>query len=197
MRVGSTCLRDSVSGQPRRVHVFERFCGTNLSFEYTKLNTPSHIQAFDASYPLAVRELDPLSGIDARTSRLADIERCDVICIPGGFTATEAALDKDYLPHVRRLAESSRYITSVCSAAGKTSGGCPGLIRSGALCIGVHPNAVTTQLVSERGTCENMGERTERLLTPYRTVKDGAVGDLTRTVIGKFQRATEFAADPA
>jgi transcriptional regulator GlxA family with amidase domain len=53
----------------------------------------------------------------ARTARLAEVERCDVICVPGGFAATEAALDGDYLPHVRRLAEGARYVTSVCTGS--------------------------------------------------------------------------------
>jgi cyclohexyl-isocyanide hydratase len=53
----------------------------------------------------------------ARTAKLSEVERCDVICVPGGFTATEAALDPDYLPHVRRLAEGARYITSVCTGS--------------------------------------------------------------------------------
>jgi cyclohexyl-isocyanide hydratase len=53
----------------------------------------------------------------ARTAKLGEVERCDVICVPGGFTATEAALDPDYLPHVRRLAEGARYITSVCTGS--------------------------------------------------------------------------------
>lgn len=53
----------------------------------------------------------------AHTVKLAGVERCDVICVPGGFTATEAALDPDYLPHVKRLAEGARYITSVCTGS--------------------------------------------------------------------------------
>jgi cyclohexyl-isocyanide hydratase len=53
----------------------------------------------------------------ARTAKLSEVDRCDVICVPGGFTATEAALDPDYLPHVRRLAEGARYITSVCTGS--------------------------------------------------------------------------------
>ena len=52
-----------------------------------------------------------------RTVRLADIDACDIICVPGGFTATEAALDPDFLPHVRRLALGARYITSVCTGS--------------------------------------------------------------------------------
>ena len=52
----------------------------------------------------------------ARTVRLADVAACDVICVPGGLTATEAALDPDYLPHIRRLADGARYVTSSAPA---------------------------------------------------------------------------------
>lgn len=53
----------------------------------------------------------------ARTRKLAEVERCDLICVPGGFTATRAALDPDYLPHISRLAEGARYVTSVCTGS--------------------------------------------------------------------------------
>lgn len=53
----------------------------------------------------------------ARTVRLADIDACDLICVPGGYACTDAALDADYLPHVRRLALSARYVTSVCTGS--------------------------------------------------------------------------------
>jgi len=53
----------------------------------------------------------------ARTRVLAEVERCDVICVPGGFAAPEASLDSGYLPHVRRLAQSARYVTSVCNGS--------------------------------------------------------------------------------
>ncbi len=51
------------------------------------------------------------------TARLADVASCDVICVPGGFTATEAALDPDFIPHIRRLGQGARYITSVCTGS--------------------------------------------------------------------------------
>ena len=53
----------------------------------------------------------------ARTRKLSEVERCDLICVPGGFTETEAALDSHYLLHVRRLAEGARYVTSVCTGS--------------------------------------------------------------------------------
>lgn len=46
---------------------------------------------------------------------LADIASCDVICVPGGYGATDvAALDADFLRELRRLAATARYVTSVC-----------------------------------------------------------------------------------
>ena len=52
-----------------------------------------------------------------RTVPLAGIESCDILCVPGGFTATEAALDPDFLPHIRRLGLGARYVTSVCTGS--------------------------------------------------------------------------------
>ena len=47
--------------------------------------------------------------------RLADIPQCDVICVPGGYGATDiAAQDEDFLRELRRLAGTARYVTSVC-----------------------------------------------------------------------------------
>lgn len=52
-----------------------------------------------------------------RTQKLSEIERCDVICIPGGMTATEAALDEAFITEIRRLAQGAKYITSVCTGS--------------------------------------------------------------------------------
>jgi transcriptional regulator GlxA family with amidase domain len=53
----------------------------------------------------------------ARTIPLSEVEACDVLCVPGGAAATEAALDGDYLPHIQRLARNARYVTSVCTGS--------------------------------------------------------------------------------
>ena len=53
------------------------------------------------------------SGVE----RLGDIEACDLICVPGGVTATEAALDQAFLSQIRRLALGAHYITSVCTGS--------------------------------------------------------------------------------
>jgi cyclohexyl-isocyanide hydratase len=47
--------------------------------------------------------------------RLADIPACDVICVPGGYGATDiAGVDADFLGELRRLAVGTRFVTSVC-----------------------------------------------------------------------------------
>jgi putative intracellular protease/amidase len=53
-------------------------------------------------------------------SKLADlskIERCDLICIPGGFGTAQAMLDEPFMAEVRRLAATARYVTSVCTGS--------------------------------------------------------------------------------
>lgn len=52
-----------------------------------------------------------------RTRKLSEIERCDLICVPGGMTATEVALDSEFVGEVRRLALGAKYITSVCTGS--------------------------------------------------------------------------------
>lgn len=52
-----------------------------------------------------------------RLADLAAIERCDVICVPGGFGTTEAMLDEAYMAEVTRLAKGAKYLTSVCTGS--------------------------------------------------------------------------------
>ncbi|HNJ47333.1 MAG TPA: DJ-1/PfpI family protein [Novosphingobium sp.] len=71
----------------------------------------------------------PADGlVFAATVPIADIERCDLLCVPGGSNALDWALDPDFVGQIRRLAASARYVTSVCTgslilgAAGLLSG---------------------------------------------------------------------------
>jgi cyclohexyl-isocyanide hydratase len=52
-----------------------------------------------------------------RVRRLAEIERCALICVPGGFGTIEAMEDEELLAQLRRLAKTARYVTSVCTGA--------------------------------------------------------------------------------
>jgi putative intracellular protease/amidase len=53
----------------------------------------------------------------ANLARLADIESCEVLCVPGGFGTTAAMGDAAYLDEVRRLAAGARFVTSVCTGS--------------------------------------------------------------------------------
>jgi putative intracellular protease/amidase len=53
----------------------------------------------------------------AGTSRMAEIERCDLLFVPGGFAATTVANDEAFMREFRRLAANARYLTSVCTGS--------------------------------------------------------------------------------
>jgi len=53
----------------------------------------------------------------ADTLRLADIDTCDLICVPGGVSATSVARDAAFVGEVRRLGLAARYVTSVCTGS--------------------------------------------------------------------------------
>jgi transcriptional regulator GlxA family with amidase domain len=52
-----------------------------------------------------------------RTARLAEIERCDLLFLPGGVAATDVINDLAFMAEIRRLAASARYVTSVCTGS--------------------------------------------------------------------------------
>lgn len=49
--------------------------------------------------------------------KLSDIDRADMIMIPGGPGQTAAMLDPDFMAEVKRLGASADYITSVCTGS--------------------------------------------------------------------------------
>jgi cyclohexyl-isocyanide hydratase len=53
----------------------------------------------------------------SRIRRLADVDRCSLLCVPGGFGTIEAMEDTEYLDQLRRLAGQARYVTSVCTGS--------------------------------------------------------------------------------
>eukprot|EP01037_Dinobryon_pediforme_P005615 gene5615-5674_t len=60
----------------------------------------------------------PAEGlIFAGTTRLADVDRCDLLCVPGGLAATTVACDADFIAQVRRLGLGAHYVTSVCTGS--------------------------------------------------------------------------------
>ena len=53
----------------------------------------------------------------AGTARLAEIERCDLLFVPGGMAATEVINDLAFMAEFSRLAAGARYLTSVCTGS--------------------------------------------------------------------------------
>lgn len=50
-------------------------------------------------------------------AKLEQVERCDVLCVPGGFGCVDAMRSEAFLSQIRRLAASARYVTSVCTGS--------------------------------------------------------------------------------
>lgn len=53
----------------------------------------------------------------AGMARLADVDRADMIMVPGGPGQTAAMLDPEFMAQVKRLGESATYVTSVCTGS--------------------------------------------------------------------------------
>lgn len=53
----------------------------------------------------------------ANLRALADIDSADMIMIPGGPGQTEAMMDPVFMSEVKRLGESAKYVTSVCTGS--------------------------------------------------------------------------------
>ena len=63
-------------------------------------------------------ELEADRGLKfAGLTRLAAIDRCDLLCVPGGFGTVTAIEDADYLDALRRLGANARYVTSICTGS--------------------------------------------------------------------------------
>jgi transcriptional regulator GlxA family with amidase domain len=48
---------------------------------------------------------------------LAEVQSCDLLCVPGGFGTIDAIEDARYLAALRRLGSRARYVTSVCTGS--------------------------------------------------------------------------------
>lgn len=60
----------------------------------------------------------PADGLTfAGTVPIAEVEGCDLICVPGGLPATKVALDEAFIGEIRRLAGGAKYVTSVCTGS--------------------------------------------------------------------------------
>ena len=53
----------------------------------------------------------------AATRPIAEVERCDLLFVPGGYSATDVANDQAFMREFHRLAATARYLTSVCTGS--------------------------------------------------------------------------------
>lgn len=80
--------------------IFHRLPNTNV--RYASLNGGNVTLEFGVVY--------------GNTERLADIEKTDLILVPGGSDLS-APMQPEYLAQIRRLAEGAKHITSVCNGS--------------------------------------------------------------------------------
>ncbi|WP_068879258.1 DJ-1/PfpI family protein [Phenylobacterium sp. CCH12-B4] len=66
---------------------------------------------------LGGQDIEAEGLVFTKLADLAQIERCDVLCIPGGFGTTEAMQDEAFMAQVRRLGGGATYLTSVCTGS--------------------------------------------------------------------------------
>jgi cyclohexyl-isocyanide hydratase len=115
-------------------------------------------------------------------ARLAEVESCDVICVPGGFGTTAAMQDQAFMREIKRLAEGAKYVTSVCT--GSLILGAAGLLKGKrAAC-----HWGWRHLLSEFGAIPD----------PARVVRDGNVftgGGVTAGIDFAFTLMAEIAGD--
>jgi cyclohexyl-isocyanide hydratase len=63
------------------------------------------------------RDIDGDGLTFSRLADLAAVDRCDVLCVPGGFGTLDAMLDEAFMAQIRRLGGQARYVTSVCTGS--------------------------------------------------------------------------------
>jgi cyclohexyl-isocyanide hydratase len=66
---------------------------------------------------LGGQDIEAEGLVFARLADLAQLDRCDVLLIPGGFGTTAAMADPAFMAEIRRLGGMARYLTSVCTGS--------------------------------------------------------------------------------
>ncbi|MCV3241742.1 DJ-1/PfpI family protein [Mesorhizobium sp. ZC-5] len=63
------------------------------------------------------RDIDADGFVFSGLVDLSQVEKCDVLCVPGGFGASVAMLNESFMRDIRRLASGAKYVTSVCTGS--------------------------------------------------------------------------------
>lgn len=90
---------------------------THLDFTgpHQVLSRAPHAEVIVAS--MGGRDIAAEGLVFAGLKDLARVDRCDVLCVPGGLGATDAMLDEAFMREIRRLGAGSKYLTSVCTGS--------------------------------------------------------------------------------
>ncbi|MEP7210340.1 MAG: DJ-1/PfpI family protein [Alphaproteobacteria bacterium] len=107
----------SSSPTPFRI-VFAIYPGmTHLDFTgpHQFLSRTPNSEVVVASFAGGAVEADGLTF--GNTVKLSGVDRCDLICVPGGVVAAKVAQDAAFVADIRRLALGAQYITSVCTGS--------------------------------------------------------------------------------
>jgi transcriptional regulator GlxA family with amidase domain len=108
---------DARAGAPFRI-VFAIYPGmTHLDFTgpHQFLSRAPHSEVVVASPAGGAVEADGLTF--GNTVKLSSVDRCDLICVPGGVVAAKVAQDAAFVSDIRRLALGAKYVTSVCTGS--------------------------------------------------------------------------------
>ncbi|ARX81040.1 MULTISPECIES: DJ-1/PfpI family protein [Streptomyces] len=99
------------------IPLFDRFEPLDAIGPYEILaHVPGATVRFVAPEPGLVQ--DVLGSLPVHVpTRYSEVERCDVLLIPGGGGAWTVADDPEFLDWVRRVHEGTRFTTSVCTGA--------------------------------------------------------------------------------
>jgi cyclohexyl-isocyanide hydratase len=63
------------------------------------------------------RDIEAQGLVFSRLADLSKVEKCDVLCVPGGSGTSAAMVDEAFLREIRRLAGGAKYLTSVCTGS--------------------------------------------------------------------------------
>ena len=63
------------------------------------------------------RDVEAEGLVFTKLADLAAVGRCDVLLVPGGLLALDAAQDAAFVAEIRRLGACARYLTSVCTGS--------------------------------------------------------------------------------
>ena len=66
---------------------------------------------------LGARDIAAEGFVFSGLADIARVERCDLLCVPGGVGTIEAMLDSAFIREIRRLGAGARYVTSVCTGS--------------------------------------------------------------------------------